>query len=366
MPLFMDFHKIDNITVEDVKAAHIADVAIQEEYGVRYHQFWVNQEAGTVFCLIEGPDAATCELVHKLAHGNVACALTEVEPGFYEKMMGTGHRIDQGHVQHYNGSMDNGYRTIIVFAIIGKTKAKHSKDLQQFQKPEWARNIVYKSITKHSGRELLWEIDDSIIAIFDDVSNAMSCAFQTQFQLEQNKDLQPGIVFRIGASASQPVTADGDFFQESIKLAHRLCMIAESGQVVTSSLVAKLCAHDQLFRNNSPVRSLKLNEEEFLSNLVNVTEEKIGDEDFDLNELCAAVSVSRPQLYRKIMSITGLAPNDFVRHLRLNKALSMLKQQRLNVAEIAYETGFSSPSYFSKCFTEMFGCAPSAFLKIST
>lgn len=366
MPLYMDFHKIDNVTVEDVKVAHIADKAIQDKYGVRYHQFWVNQEAGTVFCLMEGPDAATCELVHQLAHGNVACALTEVEPGFYEKMMGSGHRIDQGHVQHKNGLIDNGYRTIIVFAIIGKTKAEHSKDLQQFQKPEWARDIVYSNIANHNGREILWEIDDSIIAAFDDVSQAISCAFQTQLQLEQDKNLQPGIVFRIGASASQPVTADGDFFQESIKLAHRLCMIAESGQVITSSLVAKLCVHNQLFKNNYPVKSLKLNEEEFFSNLVNITEEKIGDERFDLNELCAAVSVSRPQLYRKIMSLTGLSPNDFVRHLRLTKALTMLKQQRMNIAEIAYETGFSSPSYFSKCFTEKFGCAPSAFLKISS
>jgi len=42
MPLFMDFHKIDNVTIEDVKTAHIADKAIQNQFGVRYYQFWVN------------------------------------------------------------------------------------------------------------------------------------------------------------------------------------------------------------------------------------------------------------------------------------------------------------------------------------
>jgi hypothetical protein len=58
MPLFMDFHKIENITLDAVRMAHSADEAIQDRYGVKYHQFWVNEEAGSVFCLVEGPDAA--------------------------------------------------------------------------------------------------------------------------------------------------------------------------------------------------------------------------------------------------------------------------------------------------------------------
>src|SRR6188472_2803424 len=94
MPLYMDFHKFDSITIEDVKTAHMADVAIQDKYGVKYHQFWVNQDAGTVFCLCEGPDKETCELVHQLAHGNKACALTEVESGFYKALMGENHGTD--------------------------------------------------------------------------------------------------------------------------------------------------------------------------------------------------------------------------------------------------------------------------------
>ena len=54
MPLFMDFHKFDKITIEDVKTDHIADLSVQAKYGVKYHQFSVNREAGTVFCLMEG------------------------------------------------------------------------------------------------------------------------------------------------------------------------------------------------------------------------------------------------------------------------------------------------------------------------
>ncbi|WP_200975061.1 nickel-binding protein [Echinicola sp. 20G] len=87
----MDFHQFEHLSIEDVKTAHIADVAIQDAYGVKYHQFWVNEKAGTVFCLVEGPDKETCELVHQMAHGAVPCALTEVEVGFYDLVMGKGH-----------------------------------------------------------------------------------------------------------------------------------------------------------------------------------------------------------------------------------------------------------------------------------
>lgn len=363
MPLYMDFHKIENVTVEDVKAAHIADVAIQEKYGVRYHQFWVNQEAGAVFCLVEGPNAETCELVHKMAHGNIACALTKVETGFYEKMMGTGHKIDHGHVRRQDGTIDTGYRTILLASVTGITKATNSKQLPELQQPNWAREIVFKNINVFKGRELKWERDDSMIGVFDDTAKAIACALQIQQQLLNEKEKTPGIIFRSGISAAQPVTAGGDFFQQAIKLAHRLCMIALPNRILTSSLVSKRCTNEQLLKDSSSIRSLSIKEEEFISNLINVAEKRLCDEHFDLNALCSEVSVSRPQLYRKVMSLTGLSPNDFVRDLRMSKAIAMLKQQKLNIAEIAYGTGFGSPSYFSKCFAEKFGCTPSAFLK---
>ncbi len=118
MPLYMDFHKISGITIEDVKKAHMADLSVQERYGVKYHQFWLNQKEGTIFCLTEGPDMETCEMVHRLAHGNVACAMTEVKPGYYKAFMGEGHQIDHGIVRNEDGSMDLGYRSILIVQVL--------------------------------------------------------------------------------------------------------------------------------------------------------------------------------------------------------------------------------------------------------
>ena len=72
MPLFMDVHELDGVTEEAVADAHRRDLRIQDRYGVDYRRYWVSEEAGRVFCLVEGPDAETVARVHREAHGLVA------------------------------------------------------------------------------------------------------------------------------------------------------------------------------------------------------------------------------------------------------------------------------------------------------
>jgi AraC-like DNA-binding protein len=359
----MDYHKIENITVEQVKKAHLADEAVQDQYGVKYHQFWVNERDGAVFCLVEGPDKETCQMVHQLAHGNVACALTEVEPGYYEKLMGKDQRVDHGHVQKMDGGVDMGYRNIMVAAVYGITKATSSKEFSQLQRPLWARRIIAEKIDKFKGREVPCEIDDSIIGIFNETDQAINCALEIQSELIRSVEKEASIVFRIGLSASQPVTEKGNFFTDAIKLAHRLSVSAKRNGILASSLVRKLGGEvDQLW-NPLYIKSLTPSEEEFLSNLLYLAEIKLSDKRFSLNNLGDGVYVSRPQLYRKITALTGRSPNDFMRDLRMDKAISLLKRNNSSIAEVAYEAGFNSPSYFTKCFSEKFGCTPSVFAR---
>jgi len=73
MPLFMDVHNMEGgVSADDVAGAHKADLATQDEYGVSYKRYWVDEEAGKIFCLVEAPDASTAETVHREAHGLVA------------------------------------------------------------------------------------------------------------------------------------------------------------------------------------------------------------------------------------------------------------------------------------------------------
>lgn len=83
MPLFMDVHESlpEGASATDVAQAHAADVKTQDKYGVKYLKYWVNDEEGKVFCLVEAPDAETAITVHREAHGLVADRIHEVEEG---------------------------------------------------------------------------------------------------------------------------------------------------------------------------------------------------------------------------------------------------------------------------------------------
>jgi len=82
MPLFMDVHTIDGgVGVDDVAKAHMADLQTQDRYDVRYLRYWVNEDKGTVFCLVEAPSEDAANAVHKEAHGLVADELYVVTEG---------------------------------------------------------------------------------------------------------------------------------------------------------------------------------------------------------------------------------------------------------------------------------------------
>ena len=82
MPLYLDTHyKVEGLTAEGIAAAHAADVATQEKYGVTYFRYWFDEATGRVYCLFEGPSAEAGEAVHREAHGGVADLITEVREG---------------------------------------------------------------------------------------------------------------------------------------------------------------------------------------------------------------------------------------------------------------------------------------------
>jgi len=81
MPTYMDVHDIPGVKAKDVAGAHAADVAIQDQYGVNYKSYWVNEGEGKVFCLVDSPDKETAARVHREAHGLEAHTMYEVEEG---------------------------------------------------------------------------------------------------------------------------------------------------------------------------------------------------------------------------------------------------------------------------------------------
>lgn len=133
-----------------------------------------------------------------------------------------------------------------------------------------------------------------------------------------------------------------------------------------------------LVRINNLIQNRKLLQEKFGKNLLNdpekidipsldqqfinkvraVIEERLDDADLSVDELAKIVGVSRSQLHRKIVALSGKSTSVFIRNIRLRKAYLLLENQVANISEISDQVGFSSPSYFNKCFKELYGVTP--------
>ncbi len=100
-------------------------------------------------------------------------------------------------------------------------------------------------------------------------------------------------------------------------------------------------------------------DKEFLDKVMEVVNGELSNPDFCINDFCRMMGMSRTSVYNKIKTLTGQGPNDFIRIMRLNKAMELIKTRRYTIGEIASLVGFSDPKYFSTCFKKQFGTSPS-------
>lgn len=104
-------------------------------------------------------------------------------------------------------------------------------------------------------------------------------------------------------------------------------------------------------------------EKSFLEKLNQTIEKNLSNPDYNVETLGEQIGLSRVQLYRKTKALSGHAPNELLRIARLKRAATLLASTEKSIAEITYEVGFNSPSYFTKCYKEFFGENPTEFLK---
>jgi AraC-like DNA-binding protein len=100
-------------------------------------------------------------------------------------------------------------------------------------------------------------------------------------------------------------------------------------------------------------------EDVFLTKFRDFIEKNLSDSDLGVETIGAELGLSRVQLYRKIKALTGLSPVELLRTARLQKGRQLLERTDKTISEVAYEVGFTAPSYFTKCFKDEFGISPS-------
>ena len=135
---------------------------------------------------------------------------------------------------------------------------------------------------------------------------------------------------------------------------------------VLKSTLAQLLSSRQLLFNKyfSAIADNDINinttslDKEFIQKVLNYINENINDPDLGVELLASQLHLSRSQFYRKVKTLTGQTANQFLRNIRLQRAKQILEKGNTNISEVCYQVGFSSPSYFTKCFKNHFGVLP--------
>ena len=258
---------------------------------------------------------------------------------------------------------DPAFRTIMVIRV--KRLSLKQNDLTQFKSSlHHYSNAILNLLNVYEGTPVQ-QTEDHFLVSFKSVSNAVYAAFDIQSLLKESRnDMNNSkILFKIGLSGGVPVTEKKLIFEETIKLAERMCAVVK-GEIIVSSEVKALYNSENTNALIDGESRLVLTQEDerFLTLLMDYTESAWSNTNLKVDDFSKPVGYSKSQLYRKMILLTGKSPNTFLKEYRLNEALLLLNKSTRNISEVAFETGFSSPSYFSKCFQKRYGHLPSGYL----
>lgn len=357
----MDRHDVsETVTAEHVAKLHIEDIKIEHLFGCKGLTYWFDDQRKMAFCLIEAPNKGAIEKMHNHAHGEIPHKIIEVESAIVESFLGRIEDPEKAANELIHVINDPAFRTIMNVGLKPLTLKDSFKSVQNihFQK-------LFDSILKNiavNGGNIVRKNSGSLLVSFQSVSKAIACAIHIQDQAKEFKN--SNTLVTIGLDAGVPVTEKDGIFEATVKSAQRMSDFV-NGNIVVSAEVKSL--YDQENPSHSidfsSVRTINNSEGRFLNLLIDYLEVTWQKTDLQVGVFGYELGFSKSQFYRKMIEITKQSPNVFLKGFRLQKSLQLLNSRRGSISEIAFETGFNSPAYFSKCFQENFGILPSKYLQ---
>lgn len=299
--------------------------------------------------------------MHNAAHGAVPNSIIEVEASIVESFLGRIEDPVKAKDATLNIINDPAFRTLLVLDF--KCVYFRHIDLDLYRsKLENFNQIAKSSIEKGQGRIVKNNLFSSLVS-FSSITDAVDTAVEIhKLFLDYSKTEKIDINMSVGLCCGLPVTKTKGLFEDTIKMSERFCKIVR-GEIVISAEVKELYESENInsIISNEFVRVMQPSDQKFLNLLMNFTEQHWNKANLKIEDFTAGLGLSKSQLYRKVKSVTGKSLNIFIKDYRMDQAIGLLAKNRGNISEIAFDSGFNSPAYFSKCFYESYGILPSSY-----
>jgi AraC-like DNA-binding protein len=350
----MDRHDVaEEVTAEIVATIHKEDLRIQHQYCCKGLTYWYDDIRKTAFCLVEAPNKEAITEMHAQAHGEVPNTIIEVDASIVESFLGRIEDPTKSQKTELNIVNDPAFRILVVLQLF-ENELTTVPDNKLF--------TLIKTITEKNEGRLIKNSSNYLLISFTSTTKAINATLAIKKVFSDSNSNTKQLC--IGVSAGVPVTKEHGFFEETIKTAKRLTAISKQ-QIVITSEVKELYESENLNNRleSEEIKTLSLQDEKFLKGLMNYLDTQWQNPDLGVDNFCSHLGLSTSQLYRKIKSVLHTSTNNLILEYRMDKALEFLRRKNKTISEIAFETGFNSAAYFTKCFHKKYGFSPSSFIK---
>ncbi len=228
------------------------------------------------------------------------------------------------------------------------------------------KHTSLKHIIKDHQGKLIKHKNKHFICVFKNGLKAIQCAMEIRrLFLHYSSEDYPCFLSKIALDITYPENEENNFSTFSFDKVKTLCFYSINNNLVISDGVTELLKNEGYFLNKHlrNIKILSTKEENFAHLFIDILNKKLNTHNLNLSDTAQELGVSKSNLYRTLVSITSLSPQNFIMEYKLNKALMSIDQGLKNTSEVAYEAGFSSPSYFTKSFKKRFGITPSSLYK---
>jgi AraC-like DNA-binding protein len=359
----MDVHIIPGVKARDVAEAHRKDLLVQDAHECKCITYWIDEERENIFCLIEAPNQDAVNEMHGRAHGLIPNKIIEVSSDLVGSFLGRIYDPVNAEVTEDGLKVfrDPSFRTLLITKVTDPVLLKYklgeaaaSELLEQYA------DIVRKNLKSHEGREVEGK-GPGFTTSFLSAAQAVACGLAIQEDISEHLPRLEG--HRIAINAGEPVSSHDHLFGDALLLADYMCNIGKKAAVIVSPAVEELISKD-FFHDRKKIFSLTPHDESLLRLLFDKLEENWQNPRFNVTDYCGSIGMSKSQLYRKTVSLCGLSPVLLLKNFRLEKAKALMKKQRYSISEITFNSGFTSPSYFTKCFKKRYGLLPNSYVDL--
>jgi signal transduction histidine kinase/DNA-binding response OmpR family regulator/ligand-binding sensor domain-containing protein len=223
----------------------------------------------------------------------------------------------------------------------------------------------YCCITAYSGEEALEKVKDMVpdIVITDQMMPGMDgtelCRRLRHYHPTANVPIIMLTAKDDSETEMESISCGADIFMSKPFNLRKLQL--HLVQLLKRRVSIEQSAHIDDFASRTEMPEKLSDDELLMTKVIRQINDNMMSDDLNVNTLSTAVGVDQKQLYRKIKLLTGLSPVSFIRSQRMKRAALLLEQGQLSVSEVMYQVGFSSLSYFSKCFIKEFGVSPKEY-----